>query len=268
MQKISELRHENLIYNHIIYDNEYDRHLAKHCHSLVELIYILHGEVSYTIEDKQFIARAGDLILVKPYAYHFFTITNKQDYEKIGVLFSESEIDVKNITSENFLLLPCESGRIYDIMKKIDFYFHNCPTKTFSSLTIALTKEILINIELFHTEQLVTKHNLKHPLIERALNYINSNLFNFDTIKKLADSLSVSEGYLKMLFTEQLKIPPKKYITQKRLLMARSMITNGTPPTQTAYLCGYSHYATFYRGYMKLFNVNPMIDFQNSKKND
>ena len=80
MQKISELKNDNLIYNHIVYDNEYERHLAQHSHSLVEIIYVVKGEIAYTIEDKRFIARTGDLILIKPYSYHFFSITNQQDY--------------------------------------------------------------------------------------------------------------------------------------------------------------------------------------------
>ena len=266
MQKISELKNDNLIYNHIVYDNEYERHLAKHSHSLVEIIYVVKGEIAYTIEDKRFIARTGDLILIKPYSYHFFSITNQQDYEKIGILFNASDIDIGDVTApNNFLLLPCNEGRIHDIFGKVDFYFHNCPENVFTKLLLALAQEILINIQMFHTTDIVTSHKIMHPLIERAINYINVNLFNFNTVKELSNALSVSEGYLKALFTEQLKIPPKKYITEKKMLLAKSMITSGTPPTQAALQCGYTNYVTFYRLYMKLFDVNPMKDYKDKK---
>lgn len=266
MQKISELKRDDLIYNHIVYDNEYERHLAKHSHSLVEIIYVLKGEVAYTIEDKRFIAKTGDLILINPYAYHFFSITNQQDYEKIGVLFHPSDIDIGDVTKpNNFLLLPCNKGRIYDIFGKMDFYFHNCPENVFTKLLLSLTQEILINIKMFHTDDIVTSHKIMHPLIERAINYINANLFNFSTVKELSAALTVSEGYLKALFTEQLKIPPKKYITEKKMLQAKSMIAKGIPPTQVALQCGYTNYVTFYRLYVKLFGVTPMQDYKNEK---
>lgn len=262
MQKISELKKEHLIYNHIIYDNEAERHLAKHAHPLMEIIYVLSGEISYTIEDKKFIARPGDLILIKPYSYHYFTIVSSEDYEKIGILFPISAVNIIDLSFDNFLLLPCMQGRIRDIFDKVDFYFHNCPQQIFESLLLALASEILTNISLFHRQQVITSHNPVHPLIERAINYINENLFSINTLKELANRLSVSEGYLKVLFTEQMKIPPKKYITEKKMLMAKSMIKDGVPPTQVSIQCGFSNYVTFYRLYLKTFQINPLSDYK------
>ena len=263
MQKISELKKEQLIYNHIIYDNESERHLAKHTHSLMEIIYVLSGEISYTIEDKKFTARPGDLILIKPYSYHYFTIASSEDYEKIGILFPANAVNTIDLSFDNFLLLPCLQGRIRDIFDKVDFYFHNCPQPIFENLLLALANELLINISLFYQQQVITSHNPVHPLIERAINYINENLFSLNTVKELADRLSVSEGYLKVLFTEQMKIPPKKYITEKKMLMAKSMINDGIPPTQVSIQCGFSNYVTFYRLYLKTFQINPITDHKN-----
>ena len=84
MQKISEYKQDDLIYNHVVYDSQTERHFAKHAHSLLEMIYVLQGEVSYTIENKQFVAKRGDCIVIKPYAYHYFSVSGKNDYEKIG----------------------------------------------------------------------------------------------------------------------------------------------------------------------------------------
>ena len=264
MKKVSEWKAHNLTYNHVIYDSVSERFLAKHSHAMVEMIYIIRGEVAYTIEDKKFVARAGDLIIIKPYSYHYFSILKKQDYEKIGMLFFPTEQPIEALTNDAFLLLQCGSGRIHDIFQKIDFYFHNCPRDAFEELFFALAKEVLVNVQLFHQQQTVTLHNPIHPLIERALAYINDNLFSLSTIKELADALSVSEGYLKSLFTQQMKITPKKYITEKRLLMARTMITAGAPPTQTAFQCGYANYVTFYRLYLKTFSVKPTDDYKNT----
>ena len=267
MKKVSELKTDKLVYNHIVYNREEERHFAKHSHPLVELIYVLKGEVAYTIEDEKFVAEAGDLILIKPYSYHYFSVVGQVDYEKIGVLFDPLDLTVDTATQKTFLLLPSKSGRIRDIFEKLDFYYHNCPERIFKDLLLSLTKEIVVNIELFYQQQLVTEHDEVHPLLKRAISYINENLFTLSTVKELARALSVSEGYLKVLFAEQLKIPPKKYITEKKMLRARTMVLNGVSPTQVSIQCGFSNYVTFYRLYVKLFNVKPLDDVKLNQKN-
>lgn len=268
MKKVSELKTDKLVYNHIVYNRDGERHFATHAHPLVELTYVLKGEAEYTIENEKFVAHAGDLILIKPYSYHYFSVVGQNDYEKIGVLFDPADltVTVKTATQKPFLLLPAESGRIRDVFDKLGFYYHNCPERIFKDLLQALTKEIIVNIELFYQQQVVTNHDAVHPLLQRALSYINENLFALSTVKELAKALSVSEGYLKALFTEQLKIPPKQYVTEKKMLKARSMIVNGVPPTQVSFQCGFSNYVTFYRLYVKLFNAKPMDDAKKTKR--
>jgi AraC-like DNA-binding protein/quercetin dioxygenase-like cupin family protein len=260
MQKISELKQEDFIYNHVVYDNEAERHLAKHSHPLTEMIYVLGGEVSYTIENKRFTAQKGDLILIKPFSYHFFSITGARDYEKIGILFPPSDIPLDNVAEQPFLLLPAEGGRIGGIFDKVDFYYHNCPQDIFKELALSLAKEIVLNIQLFHQDNLITAHNPIHPLVERAIEHINNHLFSLTTVKELAATLGVSEGYLKALFTEQMKIPPKQYLTEKKMLRAKAMLLDGEPPTQVAIRCGYNNYVTFYRLYVKFFGNSPTED--------
>lgn len=265
MRKISEFKSSKLIFNHIVYDKESERHFAMHSHSLMEFIYITKGEVAYTVEDKKFTARQGELLVIKPYAYHYFTIKNQQDYEKIGVLCNCEDLEIEYTMNEPLMLIQCQNGRLHDIFNKIDFYYHNCPQPIFKELLKDLAKEILINIKFFSYQYVIsTRTESIHPLIERAINYINENLFNFNTVKELANHLSVSESHLKVLFTSQLKVTPKNYITEKKMLFARSMISNGTTPTQTAFHCRYSNYATFYRLYLRFFNVNPMTDYKNN----
>ena len=265
MQKLSEFISNKLIFNHIIYDKESERHFAMHSHTLIELIYIIKGEVSYTVENKKFIARQGELLVIKPYSYHYFTITNQQDYEKIGILCSCEDLEINDAMAEPLMLIQCQNGRIHDIFHKIDFYYHNCPQPIFKELLKNLAKEILINVKLFSYQHVISaRTETIHPLIERAINYINENLFNFNTVKELASHLSVSESHLKTLFTSQLKVTPKKYITEKKMMFAKSMLSNGTPPTQVAFHCGYSNYATFYRLYLRFFNANPTTDYESN----
>ena len=265
MQKISELKTDNLVYNHLIYDKEAERRFAMHSHSFVELIYVVKGEVAYTIEDRKFVARQGELIMLKPHAYHFFTIQNQQDYEKIGILFHQELIDITDVVREYFIILQCRNGRIRDILNKLEFYYHNCPEPVFTELLLSLTKEIVINVRHFSQQYTASPADPIHPQVERAIEYIHENLTSLNTIQELASHLAVSESHIKALFRDHLHVTPKKYITEKKLLLARSMITNGTSPTQVALHCGYSNYVTFYRLYLKYFGTKPADDYQQNK---
>jgi len=265
LRKISELKTDKFVYNHLVYDKEAERHFAMHSHSFVELIYVVKGEVAYTIENKKFIARQGELILLRPHAYHFFTIQNQKDYEKIGVLFSQELIETADVLNEYFIILQCGNGRIRDILNKLEFYYHNCPTDVFSEILLLLTKEIVLNIRYFSQQYKISSADPIHPLIERAIEYINENLTSLNTIQELAEHLAVSESHIKVLFRSQLQVTPKKYITEKKLLLAKSMITNGTSPTQAALHCGYSNYVTFYRLYLKHFGNKPVNDYHQNR---
>lgn len=47
------------------------------------------------------------------------------------------------------------------------------------------------------------------------------------------------------------------YIVNKRLLMARTLISNGMPVTKAAQESGFAEYSTFSRAYRKQFKTNP-----------
>ena len=266
MKRIAEYKSDQLIFNHLIYDKETERHFAKHSHSMFELIYVAKGEVSYVVEDSKFTANQGELIIINPYSYHYFTIRNRQDYEKIGILFSPALFDLGNTAQESFSVLDCSYGRIHDTFQKLDFYYHNCQTEVFAELLTALTKELTINIKHFGNQYKITSEKESvHPLVKRAIDYINDNLFSLNTVKELAERLSVSESHLKVLFRNQLKVTPKNYITEKKMLLARSMLYGGTSPTQVAISLGYQNYVTFYRVYLKHFETRPTDDYKNTK---
>ncbi len=95
------------------------------------------------------------------------------------------------------------------------------------------------------------------PLLSSALRYINSNLFTIKSVKEVADSIFVTEGYLYKLFKNIMKESPKQYILNKRLNYARNMIQLGEKPIQVARVCNFENYSSFYRAYMKQFGHAP-----------
>ena len=76
-------------------------------------------------------------------------------------------------------------------------------------------------------------------------------------IGEIANHLFVSESYLFRLFKRELHQTPKKYIREKRLLMAQKMLSEGEKPSRVSECCGFSDYTTFYRNYTAFFGRSP-----------
>lgn len=67
----------------------------------------------------------------------------------------------------------------------------------------------------------------------------------------------MSESYLFRLFKKELHQTPQKYIREKRLMLARKMLSEGERSTAVCTRCGFLDYTTFYRNYLAFFGHSP-----------
>ena len=57
------------------------------------------------------------------------------------------------------------------------------------------------------------------------------------------------------------------YVMQKRLLMAKDLITNGEPITKTYIQCGFNDYSCFLRCFKNFFHKSPSYFSSKQKEN-
>lgn len=256
MKVLAEINNENLTFNHRVYDNAKDKEFAMHSHNLYEFIYVFSGELEYVIENKKYIIKPDTLIIIKPYAYHYFTITSHYDYEKISVLTSSDNLPsiLTNDKTAEVIFHPGEI--IKNTFHKISYYYKAFNNNIFSDLLLNLIKEVSLNITLVTNNQTAIFSNLP-SYVESALSYINDNLFDITDLEEIASHLYISKTYLISLFKKHLKIAPKQYINEKRLLYAKNLLLLGNRPTDIYEKCGFSTYTSFFRSYKKYFGVAP-----------
>ena len=265
MRTIQNIRTQTSIFNHLVYENCTDKHFAKHSHELYEFIYILRGEVDYIIEDRLYHAKENSLILIKPHTYHYFTIRSEVDYEKIGVLFHANtlQIDMSNIHPNLELLNLNDYPLLLEIFQKLDRYNTAFPEPTFWKLLHALIQEICWNLSLI--EKPVATPRSRTPILSTILQYIQQNLCAVQTLDDISSALKISTSYLKNIFKKELKVSPKHYINEKRLLLAKQWILSGKNPTVIAKEVGFANYSSFYRAYLEYFRVSPSKDAQHNR---
>ena len=93
--------------------------------------------------------------------------------------------------------------------------------------------------------------------IEELLRYINHNLTEDLSIETLARKYYLSKYHMMRKFKEETGYTVHNYIISKRLLLARTKISEGTPILKAAQLSGFSDYTTFSRAYKKQFGTAP-----------
>ena len=93
--------------------------------------------------------------------------------------------------------------------------------------------------------------------VEHLVRYINHHLDKDLSIDTLAQKYYLSKYHMMRKFKEETGYTMHNYIVSKRLLLARSLISQGTPVIKAAQQSGFNDYTTFVRAYRKQFGAPP-----------
>ena len=250
---------DEMFYKHEITTNLTCDAYSMHTHNTYELIYFIDGNATHVIEDRKYKLKKGDLVLIRPFRYHFIQIDAPVRYERIDILFDPHKhgIESAELIPNDMEVINLSSNSIAeDIFRKCDLYRKNCDKNMFSKILSSLLSELFYNIYLF-PHSLPQKSDTVSPLVSKALQYMNENICSVSDIGEIANSLFVSESYLFRKFKNELHQTPKKYILEKRLLMAQKMIASGERPVSVSEKCGFGDYTAFYRNYTSFFGHAP-----------
>ena len=250
---------DGFLFKHHISENLQKNAYSMHSHNVYELLYFLDGDATHVIENRKYKLKKGDLILIRPYQYHFIQIDSTSRYERFGALFDteKHKIEGVDLIPEDIEIINIDGNAIAkDIFHKCDIYQKNCSEELLAPILSHLLSELFFSLHTFPTSKSKESTSLS-PLISKALQYINENICTICDMQEIADHLFISESYLFRQFKKELHQTPKKYILEKRLLMAQKMLSDGEKPTEVSLKCGFSDYTTFYRNYTDFFGYSP-----------
>ncbi len=250
---------DRMFFKHEVSENLPCDTYSMHTHNAYELIYFLDGDATHVIEDRKYKLKKGDLILIRPFRYHFIQIDTPAKYERYDILFDieKNKVESARLISEDIEVINIAGNTIIEeLFRKCDLYYQNSDRDTFEKILSHLLSELFYNISLF-PQPFSERTTSLSPFISKALKYTNDNLCTIVGIEEIANHLFVSESYLFRLFQKELHQTPKKYIMEKRLLLAQKRIRDGEKPTAVFEQCGFCDYTTFYRNYIAFFGYSP-----------
>ena len=255
---------KDMFYKHQITLKENCDYYSKHTHNMYELLYFIEGDAILVIEDKRYVLKSGDLALIRPMKYHYIQISSSADYERYDILFDERNTGIINtdLIDEEIEVININDDEIAaGIFKKLDIYFSRLSDESFYDILKMQIMELFYDLSITY-EKSARKISSADPILSRALKYINDNLFTLQSIGEISEQVFVTDSYLYRLFKKEMKKSPKKYINDKRLLAAQSLIQMGDKPTEVCERCGFSDYTSFYRNYKEYFGYPPSKEEQ------
>lgn len=244
-----------------------------HYHEFHKITIFISGKAQYYIEGKTYDLLPYDIILVNRNDIHRVIVDSSVPYERIIVYISPGFVEAyKNEEYDlsycfqrakeehsNVLRIPSlEKSTLFKITNRLERSFDDTEYASslyrqilFLEFMIQLNRSaIKERIEFLNTE-------LYNEKVMNILQYINEHLTEHLTIDSLASHFFISKYYMMRLFKSETGYTIGNYITYRRLLLARELITSGTPVTEACFSVGFHDYSTFSRAYKSEFKEPP-----------
>ena len=244
------------------------REFSYHYHDFHKVIIFLSGKAAYHIEGKSYYLKPWDILLVNRHAIHKPEIDFSVPYERF-VLWIRDDIKSTELLrcfqkaidrSYNLIRLDSDTQeKLKQLLYELEAALKD---KKFGSelLGSALFTKFMVYVNRIFLEKLYIydAHSYSsESQIEELLRYINHNLTEDLSIETLARKYYLSKYHMMRKFKEETGYTIHNYIISKRLLLARTNISEGTPILKADQLSGFSDYTTFSRAYKKQFGIAP-----------
>lgn len=244
------------------------REFSYHYHDFHKIIVFISGKVTYHIEGKAYRLKPRDILLVSQGAIHKPEIDPSVPYERY-IFWIRDDISCQKLNTcfqkandRSFNLVRADSAlqeHLKELLPEIKQALQN---ESFgdAELKDALFTQFMIYINriFLSTSNIPDRKSYSaDSQVEQLLKYINRNLTEELSIDQLAETFFLSKYHMMRKFKNETGYTIHNYITSKRLLLARSLISQGTPVMKAAELSGFNDYTTFVRSYKKQFGRTP-----------
>lgn len=262
MEQLTQFETGRIYVRHAVTDNADKVAPGMHIHERCEIFYFISGRAEYLVEGSIYPLKPGNLLIMRPGEAHCIHVLGAENYERYAINFPLSLLDgidperrLTNIFTDRAL----GSENLYSLPGIGDIFAGMCrPELTDYERDLYITAQIapiLLRIEEMRTnaENLVPFAGTGNEVVD----YVNEHLLEPVTTAEIAAHFFLCESQLNRVFKKATGAPLWEYITAKRLVRARELISSGVPAYIAAARCGYNDYSNFYRAYKKRYNSSP-----------
>ena len=242
-----------------------------HYHEFCKILLLLSGGGGYYVDGQRYHLQAGDIVLLGSRSIHKPEMEAGVPYERIIIYVdpgflqrsSTPECDLLSVFSgeKGHVLRLSENRRkrifqlaaaLEEDLKSTDFGKDILSTTGLLRLMVALGRA--------RARQDTSDSGPMMPRSDRIrdiIRYIDSHLAEDIDIDEIARQFFISKFHMMRQFKEETGTTVHLYLTQKRLMLARSLIEGGMRATEACYRSGFRSYSSFTRACAKHFGATP-----------
>ena len=258
-----------------------EKAMEMHIHDCYEVYFSISGGKQFLIDNKIYDIAPGDLFLINQYDSHYLTQIDQELHERIVIMIDPDFM--QSISSEETNLDACFQKRTEEFSHKISLtseqqgrflyfvnkilssndYGHDLLEKaTFTELFVMINQ--IINDKL--SDNVPNKLSTYNDQVDAILSYLNNNIQYPISIGDLSRQFFISESYICRLFKSATGTTINKYMTARRISIAKSLLAEGIGVSEVCERCGFSDYSNFLKSFTKSVGISPKKYSQNCNR--
>ncbi|WP_026651106.1 AraC family transcriptional regulator [Butyrivibrio proteoclasticus] len=258
-----------------------EKAMEMHIHDCYEVYFSISGGKQFLIDNKVYDIKPGDLFLINQYDSHYLTQIDKELHERIvimidpdfmrGISSSETNLDAcfrdrGDKFSHKLSLSGDQQSRFLYFINKIltsNGYGHDLLERaTFTELFVMINQIIIDK----NTDKVTDKAATYNEQVDAILSYLNNNIQYPISIGDLAKQFYISESYICRIFKSATGTTINKYMTARRISIAKSLLAEGIGVSEVCERCGFSDYSNFLKAFTKSVGISPKKYSQNCNR--
>lgn len=248
--------------------------IDNHSHDYYEFYFLISGNITYSIENTQYILQSGDVLLISPGQSHHALINDLNDKYERYVLWLKPDYIESLSSSFTNLLLPFNKANFFGIHLHLSRELQMIIINLLQMLLMQINSqeygadllanvyitELLIHIariKLYQHQTYSEKDFDNNDIVFNTLNYISEHINEIITIDDIANVLFISKSHLSKVFTGYMGISIHQYIVKKKLYLVKQELLLGHSIESVCSFYQFGNYSSFYRAFKNEFGMSP-----------
>ncbi len=247
-----ELKHE-IGADYFTVERNHDFSFPLHMHRCFEIILLLDGSMTVTIEKKDYALTAGDMIFIKPNFIH--SLKTSETSRHVLCIFSPELIAA--ISDE--LIKYCMTS---PVIKSVPDLYRQLFENANEDMKIGGIKGFLYTIsDLFYGQLDFAREDeviRGKRLLQKILLFVDENMDQACSIQDLGKYLDYSPSYLSRFFYTNIGMPYSDYVRNIKISHACYLLRNTRNSViDIASQCGYFSISSFNRNFKQMTSYSP-----------
>lgn len=213
-----------------------------HAHDHIELSVILNGEAYYTIHNKAYTLRKGDLVLFTPNTPHSVRLMPQGHYRDLHLAYTSLPENLSTLLTQSqngFLLVKLGSDKkhFFSLCDELLLEYHS-RKPDWSMMIYAISLQLLSllyrEVEQETSTASAYMSNMgypdKHKVVAFITDYIDKNYMKDISLELFAKNMYLSQVYISKIFKEETGSSPINYLIKTRLSKAKELLEEQNLP--------------------------------------